>query len=126
MTEPMSERFPILYTGFNRVMVVLGLRPANSYVDVTDRDVTVKMGWAFRATIDRSTIRSVEDDHDPVWGWGAHGWRGRWLVNGSSSNIVRVEIDPPAPARTAGFPVKLRTLRVSLEDPERFTTALDG
>ena len=120
----MTERFPILYTGSNRAMVVLGLRPANSFVDVADDSISVRMGWAFRATIDRSSIRSVDDDHDRVWGWGAHGWRGRWLVNGSSSNIVRVEIDPPATARTIGVPVTLRTLRVSLEDPAGFTAAL--
>lgn len=120
----MTDRFPILYTGANRAMVVLGLRPANSFVEVTDDSLVVRMGWAFRATVDRAAIRSVEDDHDRVWGWGAHGWRGRWLVNGSSSNILRIEIDPPARARTAGFPVTLRTLRVSLEDPSGFTASV--
>lgn len=122
----MTERFPILYTGANRAMAVLGLRSANSFVDVADDAVTVRLGWAFRARIPRSSIVGVADDHDRVWGWGAHGWRGRWLVNGSSSNIVRIDIDPPAPARTAGFPVKLRTLRVSLEEPGRFVSALQG
>ena len=36
-----------------------------------------------------------------VWGWGAHGWRGTWLVNGSSSGLVRDRARPcrPRPAR---------------------------
>ena len=50
-------------------------------------------------------------------GWGAHGWRGEWLVNGSSSGIVRIELEPPGRAKVCGVPVELRVLRVSVEDP---------
>ncbi len=57
-------------------------------------------------------------------GWGVHGWRGRWLVNGSSHGIVVLGIDPPARARTLGLPVRLRELAVSLEDPVGFAAAL--
>ena len=38
------------------------------------------MGWAFRATIDRSRDHArCAEDTDRVLGWGAHGWRGVWL-----------------------------------------------
>jgi hypothetical protein len=110
-------RFPIRYTGANRAMVVLGLTPGNSRVEVFDDRAEVRMGWAFRATIDRESIRSVSDDHDRVTGWGAHGWRGVWLVNGSSGGIVRIELEPPGRATVCGVPVELRVLRVSVEDP---------
>jgi hypothetical protein len=119
-------RFPIRFTGLNRAMVVLGLTRRRSYVDVTPTDLWVRMGWAFRATLPRRSVRSVSDDHARVWGWGVHGWRGEWLVNGSSSGIVRLELDPPGRARVIGFPVRLRRLRVAVEDPAGLRAALDA
>jgi len=118
------QRFPIRFTGANKAMAVLGLTQGNSYVDVSATDVVVRLGWAFRATVPRSSVQSVAPDHDRVWGWGAHGWNGRWLVNGSSSRIVRVELRPEGRARVAGFPVSLRELRVSVDDPTGLEAAL--
>jgi hypothetical protein len=105
-------------------MVILGLHRSNSYVDVDESDLTVRMGWAFRATIPRSSVRSVADDHDRVFGWGVHGWRGEWLVNGSSSGIVSIDIEPAARARTAGFPIQLKRLRIAVEDPATLRSTL--
>lgn len=126
MTPPFAEtrRFPLLYTGANRVMALLGLRPANSYVEVSNADVKFRMGWAFRATIPLSSIVAAAHDHGRVLGWGVHGWRGRWLVNGSSSNIVRVEIEPRARGRVLGLPVQVRTVRVSVVDPDALVAAV--
>lgn len=119
-----TRRLPIRFTGANRLMVVLGLTSGNSYVDVSASDVVVRLGWAFRASVARSSVQSVAPDDDRVWGWGAHGWNGRWLVNGSSSGIVRIELRPASRARVAGFPVSLRELRVSVDDPEGLERAL--
>lgn len=119
-----TVRFPILFTGINKAMVVLGVTQANSWVDVSETEMVVHLGWAFHSSVPRDAIRSVTDDTDRVWGWGAHGWRGSWLVNGSSQNIVRVEIDPPARARAVGFPVSLKRLRVSVADPAAFRQAI--
>ena len=47
-----------------------------------------------------------------------HGWRGHGLVNGAAGPLVAVAIDPPAPARVLGFPIRLRELIVSVEDPD--------
>jgi hypothetical protein len=113
-------RFPIRFTGLNRSMFLLGMTRSKSYVDVDPSTIVVRMAWAFRAIVPRSSVRSFTDDHEAVWGWGVHGWRGMWLVNGSSSGIVRIEIDPPERARVMGVPVRLRVLRVALEDPEGF------
>jgi hypothetical protein len=122
--SPGAERFPIRFTGANKAMVVLGLTSGNSYVDVSASDLVVRLGWAFRATVPRSSVQSVAPDHDRVWGWGAHGWKGRWLVNGSSSGIVRIELEPAGRARVAGFAVSLRELRVSVDDPAGLERAL--
>lgn len=105
-------------------MAVLGLAPRWCFVDVTATTVRARMSWGFQASIDRAAITSVRDDTDRVLGWGAHGWRGVWLLNGSSSGIVRIEIEPPARARVLGFPIRLRALRVALEDPAGFRAAV--
>jgi hypothetical protein len=117
-------RFPILFTGLNKAMVVVGIRPSSSDVEVDGDTIAVRMGYAFRARIPQASLRTAEADHGRVAGWGVHGWRGRWLVNGSSGNLVRLELDPPARAHVLGVPVRLRQLRVSMVDPDGFLGAL--
>lgn len=124
MTIDSPRRFRIRFTGPNRAMALLGLRRANSYVEVDASHITVKMGWAFGAVVARSGVRSVGPDSDRVLGWGVHGWRGRWLVNGSSSNIVRIDIDPPARGRVVGVPVRVKRLRVSVDQPDALVDVL--
>jgi hypothetical protein len=53
-----------------------------------------------------------------------HGWNGRWLVNGSSHGIVRVDFDPGQRAWVCGVPVHLRTLWLGLEDPDALPAGL--
>ncbi|MGZ4718678.1 MAG: hypothetical protein ACXWCB_18460 [Acidimicrobiales bacterium] len=125
MTSP-SVRFPIRFTGANQAMVALGIFPSRCFVDVGVDSLRVQMTWAFSATVPRSAVRAATLDHGAVMGWGVHGWRGSWLVNGSSSGIVRVEIDPPVLARLLVWPVKLRVLRVAVEDPDGLVLALNG
>ncbi len=72
-------------------------------------------------------MQAVADDTDPVWGWGVHGHGGRWLVNGSSSGIVRIALDPPGQGKLVGLPrswTKVRVLRVAVEDPDGLKQAL--
>jgi hypothetical protein len=63
-------------------------------------------------------LKGAKLNTDRVYSLGAHGWRGRWLVNGSSRNIVELAIDPPARALVMGLPVSVRTLYVSVTDPD--------
>ncbi len=95
-----------------------------SRVTVGATAVDVQLGIAFRGTITRTSIRSASRRSGRVWGWGAHGWNGRWLVNGSSKGIVVLHVEPRAPARVLGFPVKVTELALSLEDPDGFCAAL--
>jgi hypothetical protein len=105
---------------------VLGMGPAHSGAWVGPESVRVVMGWAFRATIPRSAVRKIMPDSDAVTGWGVHGWRGYWLVNGSSSGLVRIEIEPAADASVVGIPVKLKTLRLSVTSPGELIDELGG
>ncbi len=118
------ERFPIRFTGANQAMVLLGIMPRRCFVEVGEESLRVQMTWTFSATVPRASVRSATMDDAPVTGWGVHGWQGSWLVNGSSSGIVRVEIDPPGEARLLFWPVQLRVLRVAVEDPDRFIRSL--
>ena len=125
-THESGRRFPIRFTGANKAMTVLGMRPSNSDVIVGPTDVTIRMGWAFHASIPRSAVASAAADDDRVLGWGVHGWRGQWLVNGSSSQIVRIDVDPAASGHVVGIPVKVRRVRVSVDDPAGLIAALDA
>jgi hypothetical protein len=120
----MPMRFPIRFTGVNRAMVILGVAPERSRVEVDDGELRVRMSWVFALDAPRARVRSASRDHAPVRGWGAHGWRGKWLVNGSSQGLVRIEFSPAVRARCAGFPVRVSVLRVSLEDPDALLAAL--
>lgn len=120
----MIRRFPIRFTGLNHGLRLLGLSPARSWVEVRDETLAVRMGWGFRLEVPRAHVRDARLDHRRVWNWGVHGWRGRWLVNGSSSGIVRIDLAPPARARAWPFTVSVRELRVSVEDPDGLVDAL--
>ena len=81
-------------------------------------------GWAFAADVPRSSITEVTRVAGPVLGWGVHGWRGLWLVNGSSKGLVRMTIEPRASGRCLGFPLRIRQLTVSVANPDGFVRAV--
>ncbi|MBI5090493.1 MAG: hypothetical protein HZB15_16995 [Actinobacteria bacterium] len=106
-------------------MALIGITRRGSYVRIDGRALVVRMSWAFRARVPLGSVTGAAPDTRRVWGWGAHGWRGEWLINGSSSRIVRVDIDPPVRAwLLIVTPVRLRTLRVSVERPDELIAAL--
>ncbi len=121
-----DDVFPIRFGFWKPLLVILGMGPSRSRVEIDRTTVRVRMGWAFRARIDRASIVRAFADSNKYGGIGVHGWRGSWLVNGSVSGIVTIEFDPPAPARVMGYPIRLRTLYVSLENPEGFLAQLAG
>ena len=53
-----SMRFPIRFDAVYRVLsTILAIAPSNSFVDVVDNQVTVRMAWAFRARFPTSAPR---------------------------------------------------------------------
>jgi len=114
----------IRFTGLNRAMALLGLVPSRCWVEVGGDALRVRMGWGFHLDAPLEAVLDARLDDRRVWSWGVHGWRGRWLVNGSSSGIVRIDLDPPGRARTMGIPISVRELRVSVEDPHALVAAL--
>jgi hypothetical protein len=119
------QRFPIRYSPFKGTLLRLCLVPQRlSHVDVRSDEVRVRMAWAFSARLPRAAITSVTREK-PVWVTaGAHGWRGRWLVNGASGPIVAIRVDPPARGRVLGVPIEVREVQVSVEDADALIAAL--
>jgi hypothetical protein len=103
--------------------VPLGLGPKRSEVRIEDGTLHLRFGWGFRTEIPLTSIKDAKPNNDRVYAWGAHGWRGRWLVNGSSKDIAELTIDPPARAYVMGAPIKLQTLYVSVTDPQALIAA---
>jgi hypothetical protein len=119
-----TKSFPILYGAFRPLLVALAMGPGFSSVELDADELHVRMGWAFRARVPRSAITGARSVSGPVGGIGVHGWRGRWLVNGSMDRIVGIDIDPAVRAVATGIPVHLHYLALSLEDPDGFLAAL--
>jgi hypothetical protein len=105
-------------------MGVLGMTASRCYVDVDEEHVSVRMGMWFELDAGRHVVRAAEPDHGRVMGWGVHGWRDRWLVNGSSSGLVRVTFEPSTRAWMGPVPLRVRILRVSVDDPDGLIAAL--
>ena len=121
------RRFPIRFTKANRA--VLGgvlIPPRRAYVEVTDDTLEVRMGWAFSARIPRRLVARAGPGKPPTIPFtaGAHGWRGRWIVNGASDGIVEIRLSERGRASALGVPIRLKTLSVSLDDPDGFLATL--
>lgn len=96
------QTFAFSYGRLKPLLRVLGAGPAHSSVTLDEEFLPVRMSWFFRAQVPRSSITGAQRFTGVVSGWGAHGWQGVWLVNGSSRGIVSIDIDPPASSRPTG------------------------
>lgn len=121
---PGDQRFAFKYGVFRPLLSALGMGPAFSHAELSDERLRIRMGWAFSADLPRSAIVTGARSEGPVGGIGVHGWRGAWLVNGAATGLVTISFDPAQRARVMGLPVALRTLRLSLEDPDALIALL--
>lgn len=120
-----STRFPIRFdTWYALLSTSLLLFPSDSWVEVSDDEVHVRMGWAFRATFPRSAVAATRRLESRPLSRGVHGLFGRWLVNGAGDRVLVIELRPTQRARVLGFPVRLRELLVSVDDPEALAARL--
>ncbi|MFI5052821.1 MAG: hypothetical protein ACHQDE_00545 [Acidimicrobiia bacterium] len=124
MASAGAQRFPIRFTGLNHLMGVAGMAPSRCYVEVDDAEVRVRMGVWFELDAPRDLVRDAQLDTGRVLGWGVHGWRDQWLVNGSSSGIVRIELSLSVRAWMGPVPFRVRVVRVSVEDPDGLVAVL--
>ena len=120
-------RFPISFDSAYRLLSsVLLLPPSASYIDVGPTEISVRMGWAFHSVFPRAAVASASEYASRPLCRGVHGFAGRWLVNGSGRGIVDITVSPPQRAYVMGFPIRLRHLLVSVDEPIAFTNALSS
>jgi len=122
-----AVRFPIRLSFASRLLFwCLLIPPSAAYVELSDESVRVRLSWAFSARIPRRLVARAGPGRPPRLRFttGAHGWAGKWLVNGAPDGIVEMALAEPVRAFTTGFPVRLKILNVSLEDPDAFLEAL--
>lgn len=118
-------RFPIRFDRWYSVLSsALLLLPSGCYLEIEGDTVTCRMGWAFQASFPRSAIAKASRLDDRPLSRGAHGFAGRWLVNGAGDRILTIELNPEQRASVIGFPVRLRQLMVSVDDPEALAAQL--
>ena len=121
----MKTRFPIRYSFLKGLVLRLFLVLQRwSHVDVRPNDVKVRMAWGFSTRFARSNIAHVSREKPVLLTTGAHGWRGRWLVNGASRPIVAIKLHEPVRGRVLVFPVHVCEVQVSVEDAEGLIAAL--
>jgi hypothetical protein len=119
-------RIPIRFGRLRRMFALTGCTPRNSYLELDEERLHLRMGLMFRADVARASVHSATRAPDSPLSIGVHGWRGRWIVNGAPSPMVAISISPPARARMFGFPVRLRELWVSVDDPDALVAAVTG
>lgn len=125
MPNQNAVRFPIRFGQlFKDLSPLLFIEPETSFVLVGKDDVTVRMSWAFRTSFPRTSVAAARHVSRPPLSRGVHGWAGRWLVNGTGDKILAIDLEPEQRARVLGFPVRLRQLSVSVEDPQGLAEAL--
>jgi len=118
-------RFPISYNRPMKLLLIgMGLGPRHSFIDVDAQHLAVKMGWAFRADVPRQNVVAATASPRITISIGVHGWRGRWLVNGSGRGLVEIDIAPPSRGWVLGVPVTLRQIIVSAVDPNALVAAV--
>jgi hypothetical protein len=102
----------------------LGARHAKA--ELTEDILRVRMGWAFRASIPRRSIRRAALNREVVWAIGVHSdLRFKtWLVNGSTKGVVFLDLLPAASGRLGPVRITIERLGLGLEDPDGFLRAL--
>nr|WP_264060535.1 hypothetical protein [Mycobacterium montefiorense] len=116
-TEFRYERWYVLLS------TPLGLGPKSSEVRVEDGALRVKMGWAFDARIPIASITRAEATEERAFTAGVHYSNGRWLVNGSGKELVALTIEPGVQAKVPFRSATLRSLVLSVTDPDALIAA---
>ena len=124
---PQARWFPFRYGTFSKLLLsALGCGPGRSSIAIGERDVAVRMGWAFAGRAPLTSVQSARPLDGVVISRGAHGWRGDWLVNGAGAGLVEILFDPPMAGHVLAVPVKVRRLRISVDDPDGLVAAIGG
>jgi hypothetical protein len=93
------------------------LSPSRSHLAWSPDVFEVCFGWAFRLSVARTSIVSVNLRQRSLLECGVHGWYDRWVVNGSYGGLVEMTFVPTQRAKIGVFSVPVRKLTISVSDP---------
>ena len=113
--------------GWALPMILMGMGPGLSRIEVGDGTLRVVMGWGFAMRAPLEEIESATVEDRPIswrFGIGVHGWPGEWAVNASRRNHVLIKFKRAQRARVIGFPVRVRVLHLSPAEPEALVASL--
>ena len=118
--------FSLRYDRWYRPLAtVFGAGPKRTSVRLEAGALHVRYGRLFRIDVPSGSVESARRLDLRPFGWGVHVLGDGWLVNGSRDGIVCVRFSSPIkPAKAPLFAWPVRSLSLSLEDPEGFLTAL--
>ncbi len=96
-------RIPIRYGNPWRWILPIFLLPARlAYIRIDGDLGPGAHGVGVPPEFPKGSVESVSD-HRPVVSIGAHGWNGRWLVNGAHRPIATIALSPPARRACSAF-----------------------
>lgn len=119
--------FTLRYGTFSRFLLkVVASGPEHSGIAVDPAELAIKMGRSFDGRAPRASVTSARALPETVLSRGVHGWRGDWLVNGAGDGLVEVLFEPPMPGHVLFVKVRVRRLRIAVDDPDGLVGALTG
>jgi hypothetical protein len=119
--------FTLRYGRYSRYLLKLvASGPERSGIAVDAREVAITMGRCFDGRAPRTAVTSAQALPGTVVSRGAHGWRGDWLVNGAGDRLVEIRFEPPMQGHVLMVPVRVRRLRISVDEPQALVAALAG
>jgi hypothetical protein len=123
-SESTPMRFPIRFDAAYKVLsYAVLIPPSDSYLEISGDQIHVRMAWAFRAKFSRLSVASTTRLNERPLSRGVHGFSGRWL-NGSGDGILVIDLKPVERGYVMGFPVRLKQLMVSVDEPVALAAAL--
>ena len=107
-------------------MLFLGATPANSYVLVSETEITLRFG-AVNQTIARENVIGVAPlSWSFMNGLGVRAGGQIFGLIGSTGDVVELQLRDTVSMRFAGWPWGVRRIAVSLEDPQGFMDAMSA
>ena len=124
MAEP-ARWFTLRFGTYSGVLLrLLRSGPAQSGIALDHRELAITMGWSFDGRAPRAAVTSARALTETVISRGVHGWRGDWLVNGAGDGLVEILFEPPLSGHVLMVPVRVRRLRVAVDDQAGLVDAL--
>jgi hypothetical protein len=129
MRQDEQVDFAMRYDRWYRPLATfLGMGPKRTMIRLDGDALHVKHGWMFRIDVPLTYIKSAHLITARPLAWGIHPMDDAWMVNGSRDGIVELKFAHPGTSKSVKLMSsswgEVRTLYLSLADPDSFIAAL--